>query len=511
MLKGHAAALARRLRATTGTPVENPRVMGLTLATLFFLGGSVGTISLLLPHPEGFNDGALWTNIAISFVAAAGLAVLAGRLPPWSLQIALLGGMLLVTRAVYYSDQPSGFYALWYLWVGLYAFFFFGRGWGLVHTVTIALAYAWVLSEIPHDAVLARWTMMVTTLVVAGGLIDAFVLRVRRTAAEAESRARNLAAVDSVAHDLARATDAASLGPAICDAVREVSAAQGVSLWQPGSGGAGLVCTASTDGELDGAVVPLIGPASATVSVFTSGSPLFVPDVVGNPVVNKALAERTHARTGMFQPVIREGVPIGVLVLYWLERVTSLDPDLDQIVKLLAAEASIVIERGELLERLERVARTDDLTGLPNRRAWDEELVREIARAERDGSLLCVAMLDLDHFKRYNDEHGHQAGDRLLKEATAAWQVRLRLTDVLARYGGEEFTLALPGCDPQAALTLIERLRSATPEGQTVSAGLAHWLDGESADSLVGRADGALYEAKRAGRDRIVSAAAVPG
>jgi diguanylate cyclase (GGDEF)-like protein len=279
-----------------------------------------------------------------------------------------------------------------------------------------------------------------------------------------------------------------------------------VSLWQPGADGTGLVATASTGGELTGSMLPFVGPASGAIRAFTSGRPLFASEAKGHPAVSRQMVERTGAVSALFQPVLRDGIPIGVLVLYWRERVLTLQEDLPQIVKLLAAEASIVIERGELLERLERVARTDDLTGLPNRRAWEEELVREIARAQRLDSPLCVAMLDLDHFKRYNDEHGHQAGDRLLKESSAAWEERLRVTDVLARYGGEEFTLALPLCEPAEAAPLIERLREAMPEDQTVSAGLAHWDGEETTDSLVGRADAALYAAKRAGRDRIVSA-----
>jgi diguanylate cyclase (GGDEF)-like protein len=119
---------------------------------------------------------------------------------------------------------------------------------------------------------------------------------------------------------------------------------------------------------------------------------------------------------------------------------------------------------------------------------------------------VCVAMIDLDRFKRFNDELGHQAGDRLLKEAAAAWRSELRSTDTLARYGGEEFAALLPGCDPDQGVRLLERLRAATPAGQTCSAGVASWDGTEDAAALVARADAALYEAKSAGRDRVVTA-----
>jgi diguanylate cyclase (GGDEF)-like protein len=156
------------------------------------------------------------------------------------------------------------------------------------------------------------------------------------------------------------------------------------------------------------------------------------------------------------------------------------------------------------------VARTDDLTGLLNRRAWEEQLPREMARARRQSDPLCVAMLDLDFFKNYNDERGHQAGDRLLKQSAAAWVNELRASDTLARYGGEEFTVALPGCTLVNAKDIVERLRAAMPGGQTVSAGVACWNGRESAEELVGRADAALYEAKRSGRDRLVTAGGTP-
>jgi diguanylate cyclase (GGDEF)-like protein len=110
-------------------------------------------------------------------------------------------------------------------------------------------------------------------------------------------------------------------------------------------------------------------------------------------------------------------------------------------------------------------------------------------------------MIDLDHFKEFNDERGHQAGDRFLKQAAAAWGVELRGTDFLSRYGGEEFALALPNCTPEEAIEVAERLRAATPEGETCSIGIASWDGQESAPALLGRADAALYEAKGRGRN----------
>jgi diguanylate cyclase (GGDEF)-like protein len=154
--------------------------------------------------------------------------------------------------------------------------------------------------------------------------------------------------------------------------------------------------------------------------------------------------------------------------------------------------------------RLETLARTDALTGLLNRRGWDEEIALAVARAERSGEPLCVAVIDLDHFKRYNDRYGHQAGDRLLQAAAAAWSGQARRIDVLARYGGEEFAVALPSCDLREAEEVMGRLRRACPGRATCSIGLARWDGEESTDGVVHRADRALYRAKEDGRDRLM-------
>jgi diguanylate cyclase (GGDEF)-like protein/PAS domain S-box-containing protein len=168
-------------------------------------------------------------------------------------------------------------------------------------------------------------------------------------------------------------------------------------------------------------------------------------------------------------------------------------------------------EREEQLSKVETLAHTDPLTGLPNRRWWDGELRSALAGAAGEGEKLCVVLIDVDKFKSYNDEHGHPEGDKLLRAAAASWQEALRGGDTIARYGGEEFAVLLPGCDESEALPIVERLREATPMGQTVSAGLAAWEPWESPKALVERADAALYEAKRGGRNRSVMAGEASG
>lgn len=158
-------------------------------------------------------------------------------------------------------------------------------------------------------------------------------------------------------------------------------------------------------------------------------------------------------------------------------------------------------------EKVRELAVTDELTGLPNRRAWNSELPRTIERVRRTGDPLAVAIIDIDHFKQFNDAYGHLAGDRLLKEAAAAWQNQLRTADHLARYGGEEFVLMLPDASVAQARDVVDRMRLATPLGQSFSGGIAIWNGTETAEDLTARADAALYEAKNAGRNRIHEAA----
>jgi diguanylate cyclase len=160
--------------------------------------------------------------------------------------------------------------------------------------------------------------------------------------------------------------------------------------------------------------------------------------------------------------------------------------------------------------QLRDLATIDDLTGLPNRRGWSAALLSAIELARRENQPLSVAMIDLDHFKRFNDEFGHQAGDRMLRSAAAAWKDVLRAADQIARYGGEEFIVLLHHVDGAGAQAMLERLRPVTPAGQTFSAGVATWNSLETSDELIARADSALYRAKDAGRNgTVVDSAAV--
>lgn len=215
-------------------------------------------------------------------------------------------------------------------------------------------------------------------------------------------------------------------------------------------------------------------------------------------------------------PMISQGDVIGVLVIAADQRDGN---PLDSVLAAtLAEQLSLAISNVWLRESLRHQSTVDPLTGLYNRRFFDESLKRELARAQRSKSACSVIMVDLDHFKRINDTYGHDGGDLVLKAAARAITERVRTSDVVCRYGGEELVLMLPDCGAQEAAKLAESIRVSLTElmiqhqGTIVSDisasfGVAQWPGkGNSDQELLQAADRALYAAKKGGRNRVVVA-----
>lgn len=177
---------------------------------------------------------------------------------------------------------------------------------------------------------------------------------------------------------------------------------------------------------------------------------------------------------------------------------TTGGPDLVDWITVFGLGTVIAVVVVGLTSVLRRTAAADPLTGLANRRSWDERLDVEFERSRRSGEALSVVVIDIDDFKGINDARGHQAGDQVLRAAADCWRGAIRgSTDFLARLGGDEFGIIAAGSDESAARFLAGRLSRALPEGISASGGAATWNRVESESDLVRRADQAMYEAKQ--------------
>ncbi len=216
------------------------------------------------------------------------------------------------------------------------------------------------------------------------------------------------------------------------------------------------------------------------------------------------------ARNLVVAPLFAEGQPLGVLSL---EYTPGTGPRIERrvvdMVSQFSAHASLALRNAWLGEQVQKMADTDALTGISNRRTFEAVLEREVSRAARSGEQVTLVMFDIDHFKSINDTHGHQMGDTVLKKVARTLAEGCRDFDVPARYGGEEFVVILPACSSKESLVVAERLRRSLGEADnpvpvTASAGAAtfptHAVDPQR---LIAAADEALYESKRAGRDRV--------
>ncbi|MFC6006944.1 diguanylate cyclase [Angustibacter luteus] len=288
--------------------------------------------------------------------------------------------------------------------------------------------------------------------------------------------------------------------PVVVSAVRDLVGAGSVALVEPD--GDELVVTACEGIDTMGVRTPT-GQGTLTGLVFGTGESAFIGDARAFSPASKALSELSNTRAVLCEPVIANGKTVAILLIGWLEPAESLDPRIASLVATLAAETGAALTGAMLRQQLQALATTDPLTGLVNRRGWYERLDALTARVRRTGESLTLAVADLDHFKKYNDTHGHDAGDELLREFAERTTSSLREIDLVARWGGEEFAIALPGSNSDEARIALDRLRRNVPGGQTCSFGLATWDGVEPLAGCLARADEALYRAKVSGRNRI--------
>lgn len=443
-------ALLADPRSTQNRTPLLARVIGLLLV----LGGLLGLVSLLLPHPGGGNVDALLAVDAIALGAGAALVAAAAHVPRWLPHPTVAACSLMICSATYFSGRASGVYATTLLWIAVFSGYFFSRPAAFMHVGFLLAAYALTLAKVGDPtgySPLTRWLLSAIAISIAT-VVTSWLVAQRQAAEDRSQRFFDLS------------TD--------------------------------MLCTANHDGYF----VEVNTTWTETLGYSTSElmSRPFVdflhPDDRERTAEEAARIFNGHETTEFENRYLSKSGD-----WHWLQWSCKLSHDQG----LIYARATDVTDRKrheaareELVRELGSQARTDPLTSLPNRRWLPDELARTIARAERQEFDLCLAVIDLDHFKHFNDRNGHQAGDELLREAAYRWRSALRTSDFLARYGGDEFIALLPDCDPAEAETVIDRLRAATPAGLTSSAGIAIWDREETPTALIARADAALYAAK---------------
>jgi diguanylate cyclase (GGDEF)-like protein len=221
-----------------------------------------------------------------------------------------------------------------------------------------------------------------------------------------------------------------------------------------------------------------------------------------------------ETKSRMAIPLVSFGQALGVLVLDSEETNTFNITDM-QPLESVADICATAIQNAHYVERVKQLAYLDGLTGIFNRRFFELRIAEELDRARRFDAGMAVIMVDIDHFKRLNDEFGHLLGDEVLRQISSIFHQQLRKIDVVCRYGGEEFAILLSQTNPQHALLVAEKLRSVVagwqfpgvPRPVTISAGTANYPDhGMTRDELVKAADAGLYTAKQAGRNQVFRA-----
>lgn len=363
---------------------------------------------------------------------------------------------------------------------------------------------------------IVRGTMLALVALLVGGSVQQAMRAIDQHRLEAETHLSQLSALSDLMRGLRVEEDPRG---AICEGTLALAGAKAVRLFEwHGTGpvvtaSAGAGAAGASSGTTLSADEPICVGDSANlapiVRAFEQEEALFgVGSVELSTPMEWHGASQVHGleqiRAVVYQPVCMEGTVMAVIGVGWDRHLRRTDP-IVQVTQFIAKEAAVALRRSAVLSELATRSRTDPVTGAANRSAWDETLIAALRNAAPDGPL-CIALIDLDHFKEYNDVHGHVAGDQLLARAVRSWRSCLRDGDQLARFGGDEFVVSLPTCELAHALAIMDDVRAATPEGQTVSIGVCLCTSQEEPRSVMRRADGALYRAKQCGRNRIFAA-----
>jgi len=322
-----------------GTNASERAAMARGLAFLFAAGGLLVLLTLVLPHEPNFNALGVAAPALVALVVAGGLLALRRRLGPWTLSVVLAAGTVLITVCVISGGDSASAYPLMYVWVSLYAFYFFSRRWAAAHVALCAVAYAVALSfagAVPSAGV--HWAMGVGTIVVAGVLIGTLTRAIR-------TQAEDLVTVSQMSAGLSETGDHAQ---ATCEGLRHSTGADVVLLLTPLPDGGGLQVTAMAGGSEGGLVLAGEQARRALQACFRSGEP---QEIVSD--VERGGWRRLAGRAlGLAQPVLRGNAPAGVLAVAWTQpRIGGVGDGARTAALLYAAEESVALERAERATR----------------------------------------------------------------------------------------------------------------------------------------------------------------
>jgi diguanylate cyclase (GGDEF)-like protein len=250
-----------------------------------------------------------------------------------------------------------------------------------------------------------------------------------------------------------------------------------------------------------------------TEHILSQKTPILVDDIAKHPSYNNPILIKEGVRSLIAIPLISDKGPIGILYTDDFKPKTF-TPSMSEALSMLGTQAVIAIQKQQAFEQIKNLSIRDPLTGIFNRRYLNEIITTEMDRASRLRHPLSLVLIDIDYFKKVNDQYGHPMGDQVLHDLAQVFGSMMRQYDTLTRYGGEEFLILMPETGKKEAMTLAERLRVATASAQllpnegvlTCSFGVSTFLWGGpllSPKDFVSQADQALYRAKKAGRDRV--------
>lgn len=508
-------------RARSGVPVPQA-VRGPVLAFLYVVGVSISLAWALAVDAPGMELAAVTALAVLGYALALLLVLGPGRLPHAALELLLALSTLLVSAAIYFGGDPASPYTLLYVWAPPYSFALFGRARAARQIALVAAAYAVVLVLLPEahegahhglwDAL--RWAALVLAVATVCFVVERLASALSGSNQHLHERARQQAVVSELGRRALAGMELDRLVEEAIGLLRDTLDVELASVLELLPDGKALRMRAGLgwrDGVKESLRIPLASSSIAAYALAHS-QPVVTEDLEADERFAGSLVLHEHGVVSAMTVLIEvSGRPFGILGAYTTVRRRFSRNDI-HFLQSLANVLAAAVARARSEESARHQALHDPLTGLPNRTLFVERLTGALARARRDGGLVAVLFLDVDHFNVINDSLGHHAGDRVLEALAPRLTAVVRGEDTVARFGGDEFVLLCEdvACEEDAR-GVAERVLAALDEPLEVAGGVHRVTAsmgvaiacGEAVPEAVLRdADSALYRAKERGRAR---------